>query len=236
MESQKNVVVEHTLIGTLKGHGDYVTSIVTGLSKDGDKESEVVVSGSRDKKLMIWRINEDGTDESGDFVGEPYISLTGHNHFVSDIALSQDGTFVLSSSWDKSMRLWSLKTGKCTQKFFGDKKELTSCAFSNDSRQLFSCGFNKKLTLWNTKGELKAQSNVSDHKDCVTRIRFSPSQKNQYYASVGWDKRLKIWNQFFRIQVSIKAHDDPINALAINANGIYIATGCKGHQVKIWKL
>lgn len=51
------------------------------------------------------------------------------------------------------MRLWSLKTGKCTEKFFGSQKEITSCAFSYDSRQIFSSGFDNKLTLWNTKGE-----------------------------------------------------------------------------------
>lgn len=47
---------------------------------------------------------------------------------------------------------------------------------------------------------------------------------------------MKIWNKFFKIQVSIKAHDEPINALAINTNGIYIATGGKGQVVKIWKV
>lgn len=68
---------------------------------------------------MIWKLNPEPALEENSLYGEPYISLSGHNHYVSDLSLTQDSNFVLSSSWDKSMRLWSLKTGKCTEKFFG---------------------------------------------------------------------------------------------------------------------
>lgn len=134
------------------------------------------------------------------------------------------------------MRLWSLKTGKCTQKFFGSQKEITSCAFSYDSRQIFSTGFDNKLTLWNTKGEQKAFSSEKNHLDCVYKIRFSPSAKNEYYASVGWDGRLKIWTKFFKCNASFKASDDPLYALSISTNGVYFATGGKDCKVKIWKI
>ena len=114
------------------GHNGHVTSIVTGLAKEDGKENEILVSASRDKKLMIWKQYDEKKNE--ELFGEPYISLTGHNHFVSDLSLSKDSNFVLSSSWDKTMRLWSLKTGKCAEKFQGAKKIISSCAFSCDSR------------------------------------------------------------------------------------------------------
>lgn len=134
------------------------------------------------------------------------------------------------------MRLWSLKTGKCTEKFFGSQQSITSCAFSYDSRQIFSTGFDNKLTLWNTKGEQKAFSKEKNHQDCVNKIRFSPSAKNEYYASVGWDGRLKIWTKFFKCNASFKASEDPLYALSISTNGVYLATGGKDCKVKIWKL
>ena len=92
-----------------------------------------------------------------------------------------------------------MKTGECTSKFFGANNCITSCAISNDSRQIFSCGFDRLLTLWNINGELKAVSNANNHFDCVTKVRYSPSAKNSYYASVGWDGRLKIWSHFFKL-------------------------------------
>lgn len=61
----------------------------------------------------------------------------------------------------------------------------------------------------------------------MSRIRFSPSAKNDYYVSVGWDGRMKVWNKFFKLIASFKAHEDPIYALAINKTGGYLATGAK---------
>lgn len=84
--------------------------------------------------MIIWKLLPDAEEGADLAYGEPYISLTGHNHFVTDLSLSKDSKFVLSSSWDKSMRLWSLKTGKCTEKFFGSNKEINSCTFSHDAR------------------------------------------------------------------------------------------------------
>ena len=92
------------------------------------------------------------------------------------------------------------------------------------------------MTLWNTKGEQKAFSKEKNHQDCVNKIRFSPSAKNEYYASVGWDGRLKIWTKFFKCNASFKASEDPLYALSISTNGVYIATGGKDCKVKIWKL
>lgn len=234
MADKNNISVNSRPVGKLVGHNGMVTSIVTGESNDDDKK-KYVISGSRDKKLIIWKLIPDQEDENSLF-GEPYISLTGHNHFVSDLSLNKDCNYVLSSSWDKSMRLWSLKTGKCTQKFFGSAKEINSCAFSYDSRQIFSSGFDNKLALWNTKGEQKALSSEKNHQDCVTRIRFSPSAKVEFYASVGWDGRLKLWSKFFKCNVSFMASQDPLYALAISSNGAYIATGGKDCHVKIWKV
>ena len=103
------ISVENKFCGYLEGHGDMVTSIVSGFTREDDKDNEILVSGSRDHKLLIWKLTPE-SERNEETYGEPYISLTGHNHFVSDLSLSADSNFVLSSSWDKSLRLWSLKT------------------------------------------------------------------------------------------------------------------------------
>lgn len=51
----------------------------------------------------MWELKREETN-----YGEAVRSLTGHNHFVSDVVMSSDGQFALSGSWDKSMRLWDL--------------------------------------------------------------------------------------------------------------------------------
>jgi guanine nucleotide-binding protein subunit beta-2-like 1 protein len=72
--------------GLLQGHCDWVTSIVSGFSQKENEDSNVLVSGSRDKTLIIWKFNEES--EQGEIFGTPYRQLTGHSHFVTDLALS----------------------------------------------------------------------------------------------------------------------------------------------------
>jgi guanine nucleotide-binding protein subunit beta-2-like 1 protein len=224
--------------GVLQGHDNMVNCIVAGHANPNhpDEDDTILVSGSRDKSLIIWELYHTQQDN---LAGRPLKCLTGHNHFVSDLSISNDNTFVMSSSWDKTMRLWDLRSGKCVRNFIGHTKEVFTCTFSADNRQIFSAGAEKSIKLWNTLAECKVTSSQpqpqnNDHKDWVSKVRFSQSQKTQYYATVGWDGRLKVWNGIFRIIASIKAHDSYINALDISRNGMYIATGGKDQVIKVW--
>ena len=53
----------------------------------------------------MWNLTRDD-----DNYGIAKRSLTGHNHFVSDVVISSDGQFALSGSWDHTLRLWDLNT------------------------------------------------------------------------------------------------------------------------------
>jgi guanine nucleotide-binding protein subunit beta-2-like 1 protein len=224
-------------VGNLVGHNDWVTCIAAG-SKEN--EEGVLVTGSRDRTVMIWKLTggeaEEGVDASTRLYGIPMKSLTGHNHFVSDLALSSDGPFCLSSSWDKTLRLWDLRVGKTSKIFVGHQKEVHTVSFSHDNRQIISGGADKTFKLWNTVAECKYTNEQNNHSDWVSCIRYSPIQKNPYFASVGWDGRLKVWQSNFLIKYSFKAHNENINSLAIAPTGNYIATAGKENSVKLWDL
>jgi len=74
-------------MGVLEGHNGWVTSIISGHSLNEGEDSNLLISGSRDKTLMIWNLYNDNQDG---YYGVPLKSLTGHNHFISDLALSND--------------------------------------------------------------------------------------------------------------------------------------------------
>jgi len=93
----------------------------------------------------------------------PFKSLHGHSHFISDMSLSNDNNFLISSSWDKTMRLWDLKTCETKSLFTGHTKEVFTCSFSPDNRQIISAGADSGIRLWNTRGENKFISEESNH-------------------------------------------------------------------------
>lgn len=129
-----------TLRGTLKGHGDWVTSLATT-----PEDPNLLLSSSRDKSVVVWQLTHGSG--SGQAIGEdnPYgfarRALRGHSHFVSDVVISSDGAFCLSSSWDGELRLWDIATGKTTRRFVGHEKDVLSVAFSVDNRQIVSGEF-----------------------------------------------------------------------------------------------
>lgn len=104
-------------LGYLEGHSDWVTTIISGHSLKENEDSYVLISGSRDKKIIIWNFSNDLQQTNKELCGIPYKSLTGHNHFISDLSLSNDNQFLVSSSWDSTMRLWDLKQCKTTKTF-----------------------------------------------------------------------------------------------------------------------
>ena len=94
---------ELILKATLKGHTGWVTQIAVS-----QPYPNVILSSSRDKTLILWKLNEDGTD------GIPEKRFHGHSHFITDVVVSIDGQYALSGSWDKTLRLWDLNLGRCS--------------------------------------------------------------------------------------------------------------------------
>jgi guanine nucleotide-binding protein subunit beta-2-like 1 protein len=129
-----------TLRGTLKGHGDWITSLATTA-----EDPNILLSSSRDKSIIVWHLTHSSSDDS---YGYAKRALRGHNHFVSDVVISSDGAFALSASWDSELRLWDIASGKTTRRFVGHEKDVLSVAFSADNRQIVSGKLTNMCVLW----------------------------------------------------------------------------------------
>jgi guanine nucleotide-binding protein subunit beta-2-like 1 protein len=139
--------------------------------------------------------------------GIPRKSLVGHNHFVEDIAISSDGQFALSASWDKTIRLWDLNTGTTTRRFIGHTNDVLSVSFSADNRQIVSGSRDRTIKLWNTLGECKYNITEGGHTEWVSCVRFSPNPANPVIVSGGWDKVVKVNIDFSVSKVHIWQND-----------------------------
>lgn len=98
----------------LEGHMNWVRAVA--LSADGNR---AVSAGSFANILRIWDL------EANDV---PRL-LEGHTSSVNALALSDDGKHVVSGSWDETVRVWAIKTGKCLAVFTCDAP-IISCAWA----------------------------------------------------------------------------------------------------------
>merc|ERR1712019_33652 len=213
--------------GEMEGHSDWVTSIATTA-----ENPDMIITSSRDKTLIVWSI----TREDGNY-GFAKKSLTGHNHFVEDVVLSSDGQFALSASWDATLRLWDLNTGKTHRRFVGHGKDVLSVAFSADNRQIVSGSRDKTVKLWNTLGECKYVIKEDGHSDWVSCVKFSPSTANPLIVTGGWDKLVKVWNlTSCKLKHNLIGHTGHINTVTISPDGSLCASGGEDSIAMLWDL
>jgi len=193
---------------------------------------DMILSSSRDKSLIVWRLTRDETN-----YGYAQKALRGHGHFVSDVVLSSDGQFALSSSWDHTLRLWDLNAGTTTRRFIGHTKDVLSVAFSADNRQIVSGSRDKTIKLWNTLGVCKYTIQEDGHSDWVSCVRFSPTTANPIIVSCGWDKMVKVWNLTnCKLKTNHFGHTGYLNCITVSPDGSLCASGGKDAQTMLWDL
>jgi len=215
------------LKAVLKGHKGWVTSIATSA-----EAPNMVLSASRDKSIIVWNLVP-----QEEHFGIPSKRLTGHGHFVQDVAISSDGAFALSASWDGTLRLWDLHTGNTTRRFIGHTKDVLSVAFSADNRQIVSGSRDKTINLWNTLGQLKFTITEDGHTEWVSCVRFSPNLNTPLIVSAGWDKLVKVWNlTTCKLRTNLIGHTGYVNTVTVSPDGSLCASGGKDGTAMLWDL
>ena len=163
--------------------------------------------------------------------------FSSHNHFIQDLAVSSDGQFCLSASWDKTLRLWDLNTGLTTRRFVGHTADVLSVSFSADNRQIVSASRDKTIKLWNTLGECKYTISEDGHSEWVSCVRFSPNTANPVIVSSGWDKVVKVWNLTnCKLRTNHIGHSGYVNTVTVSPDGSLCASGGKDGVTMLWDL
>jgi guanine nucleotide-binding protein subunit beta-2-like 1 protein len=192
----------------------------------------MILTASRDKSIIMWNLTKEE-----DRWGFPQKRLTGHSHFVQDVAISSDGQFALSGSWDGTLRLWDLNTGNTTKRFIGHKKDVLSVAFSADNRQIVSGSRDNTIYLWNTLAECKYVITEEGHKDWVSCVRFSPNISTPVIVSAGWDKVVKVWDlNHCKLRTNLIGHVGYVNTVTVSPDGSLCASGGKDGTAMLWDL
>lgn len=217
-------------VGVLEGHRDWVTCIRTSPA-DTDRPN-TIVSTSRDKKVMIWKY---GPEESSTTAGYALKCLSGHSQPVSDLALSSNGRYALTGSWDKTLRLWDLETATTLRTFKGHTSDVNSVALSADNRQIVSGSRDCTIRLWNTMAQCKNTIEENKHKDWVNCVRFSPSVTDTLIVSCGSDKAVKVWDlKGCNLKTNLMAHTAAVQAVTISPDGSLCASGGKDGVAMLW--
>lgn len=74
--------------------------------------------------------------------------LTGHNNSVQALAATPDGRLLVSASWDRTVRVWDLATGRAVHVFEGHDQYVESVGITPDGRSAVSGSVDGSVRVW----------------------------------------------------------------------------------------
>jgi PH-interacting protein len=107
-----------------------------------DRTGRTFFTGSNDSLVKAWSSN-----------GNLLTTFRGHEHGITDINVNHENTILASSSFDKTIRIWSLKNKQCIATLSGHAKMVTKIEFSPfrrfENRFFVSVGNDGIMCVWN---------------------------------------------------------------------------------------
>jgi len=123
--------------------------------------------------------------------GSKVAVLSGHTQLVVSLTFSLDGTFFVSGSYDKNVKLWDVQTGGVV-KTFHHASTVLSVSISPDCTTIASGSWGKTIHLWHTQaGDCVCV--INGFNSWVSSVSFSPTDP-QLLISASGDNSVQLWN------------------------------------------
>lgn len=104
------------------------------------EQRQLLVSGGVDRLVRLW-------DPRLPAKSSCIEAMHGHSGPVTGIVAEPDSTQLYTASMDKSIKLWDLRTRRCTNTLFGHVSGVTGLDIYNKGRPL-TAGVDKSVRLW----------------------------------------------------------------------------------------
>ncbi len=182
-----------------------------------------LVSVGEDRFVKLWRT---------DFTKEMQ-RLRGHTTYIPALAYSPDEKFLASSSWDFTIKLWNISTESAVSSFGIEGTVPYSLAFSPDGQFLASGDSDGMLRFWNPMTG-KMIFSYQLHSDQISAIKFI--DRGRTVISAGKDRIVNIFNLSERRVVKVLEHENPVNTVAVSADGTLAASAGRNGELNFWAL
>ncbi len=182
---------------------------------DYSDDRQTIAWGKVEYPLKLWSID-----------GKLIKIFKGHNSTVSSVSFSPDGTKIVSSSYDNTIKIWNSKNGEEINTI-QEKNEVNTVSFSPDGKTILSGSDDETLKLWSLDGKLI--HTFEGHTGIVWKATFSPNGKT--IASVSGND-VRLWDVKTKKSTSIK-NDESFNSISFSPKSDILALQHKNGKVTL---
>ena len=104
-------------------------------------------------------------------------TMRGHANFVFCVNFNPQGSLLASGSFDESLRLWDVKTGRCLKILPAHSDPVSAVHFSCDGTLLVSGSHDGLCRIWDTSTGQCLKTLIDDANPPVSFVKFSPNGK-----------------------------------------------------------
>ncbi|KAK3804864.1 MAG: hypothetical protein JOS17DRAFT_825986, partial [Linnemannia elongata] len=150
---------------------------------------------------------------------------------LTDIAFSPIGRLIVSSSKDRTVRLWDSSSGQRISRLSGHSSQITTCTFTPYGLQIASGDLDGIIRLWEVNTN-RSSSLIQQYTAMVQTVTYSHDGLN--IISDHLDDTIRLWDFSTGVPRSVVLPSDPdVISATLSPNGHWFAGGCKNGKIRL---
>jgi WD40 repeat protein len=159
-------------------------------------------------------------------------TLRGHKDFVGLIAFSPDGKTLATGSFDKTIRLWDVKTGK-EKAVLRERGPVLGLAFTPDGKALLAGIDGKETAVWDVAG----RKEKARFRTVTESMALAVSPDGKSFVTGGPEHSVLLRDiKTGKEKLVFRGHTDLVSSAVFTRNGKVLITGPGDDTVRTWEV